>query len=231
MTLLSILCYTATYLFCFLYVCVCETNIVLEHGDKTPDRSGECGSMNNEETQLGIAMATANPSSDSARQREVLGAFIKTATPLLLFMTEPRESRPFPNGHSSERKWPPGWKMKASYLQPLPTPSFPSSHSGLLWQHRVGWRPDPQQPGRPAAPERSEDPGHQPPADRPRRGAIRLLQDPGWPRGGPGPVESPQLLGERRLAIPDIQPRAGSSYFERSVAARKGRLNDWIRCL
>lgn len=65
--------------------------------------------MNNEETQLGIAMATANSSSDSARQQEVLGAFIKTATRLLLLTTK-AVNHPclVLMGRSSEQKWPPG---------------------------------------------------------------------------------------------------------------------------
>lgn len=61
--------------------------------------------MNNEETQLGIAMATANSSSDSARQRQVLGAFIKTSTRLLLFMNH---HSLVPISRSSEQKCPPG---------------------------------------------------------------------------------------------------------------------------
>ncbi|KAF3843004.1 hypothetical protein F7725_001853 [Dissostichus mawsoni] len=41
-------------------------------------------------------------------------------------------------------------------------------------EHRVSRGPDPQQPGRPAAPQWGEDPGDKPPADRPRRGTLRL---------------------------------------------------------
>lgn len=77
------------------------------------------------------------------------------------------------------------------------------SSSGLLRQHCVCRRADPKQPRCPATPEWGEDSGDKPPADRPCRGAIRLFQYTRWPRGGPSPVESPQLPGEKKTYIID----------------------------
>lgn len=75
------------------------------------------------------------------------------------------------------------------------------SSSGLLWQHCVSRRADSKQPGCPIAPERGKDFGDKPPADRPCRGAIRLLQYTRWPWGGTSPMESPQFPGEWKYII------------------------------
>lgn len=71
--------------------------------------------------------------------------------------------------------------------------------SGLLWQHCVSRRPDPQQPCWTVASQWGEDSGDEPPADRPSWGTLCLLKYPRWPRGEPSPMEGPQLPGEKYI--------------------------------
>lgn len=96
-------------------------------------------------------------------------------------------------------------RSKTTYLPSFCPSSSPhhlpitGSSSGVLWEHCVSRRADPQQPGCPAACERGEDSRDEPPADRPGWGAIRLLQHSRWPWSGSSPLEGSQLPGEKAI--------------------------------